>query len=95
MKPLYSILKKPLITEKTSLLKEDSSVVAFVVDRGANKIEIKLAVEAAFDVKVDDVRTMVVAGKRKRTGRNFGKRSNYKKAYVKLAEDSNIDFFGV
>ena len=94
MKPLHQIIRKPLITEKSSLLKEVGDTVAFEVAIDANKIEIKQAIEKAFDVKVKDVRTMVVAGKAKRFGRNFGKRSNYKKAYVTLAE-GNIDFFGV
>jgi large subunit ribosomal protein L23 len=75
--------------------KEDGRVVAFEVARDANKIEIKQAIEKAFDVKVDDVNTMIVAGKIKRVGRQFGKRPNRKKAYITLAEGSNIDFFGV
>jgi large subunit ribosomal protein L23 len=95
MKPLHQIIKKPLITEKTSLQKEAGQVVAFEVSRDANKIEIKQAVEKAFDVKVANVNTVLVAGKVKRVGRQFGKRSNRKKDYVTLAEGSNIDFFGV
>ncbi|OQY20526.1 MAG: 50S ribosomal protein L23 [Desulfobacteraceae bacterium 4572_35.1] len=95
MKLLHQVLKKPLVTEKTALLKEQGQVVVFEVAREANKIEIKQAVEKAFDVKVDDVNTMIVAGKVKRVGRQFGKRPNRKKAYVTLAEGSNIDFFGV
>lgn len=95
MKPLHQILKKPLITEKTAEQKEAQQVVAFEVARNATKIEVKQAVEKAFDVKVDNVNTMVVAGKTKRVGRNIGKRSNWKKAYVTLQEGSNIDFFGV
>ena len=94
MKPLHRIIGKPLITEKSSLLKEVGETVAFEVDMAANKIEIKQAIEKAFNVKVKNVRTMIVAGKTKRFGRNFGKRSNVKKAYVTLAE-GNIDFFGV
>ena len=95
MKPLHQIIKKPLITEKTSQLKEDNQVVAFEVDMNANKVEIKQAVEKAFDVKVTNVNTNIVAGKVKRVGLNFGKRSNRKKAFVTLAEGNNIDFFGV
>lgn len=94
MKPLHQIIRKPLITEKANLQKEAGNTVAFEVSMDANKIEIKQAVEKAFNVKVKDVRTMVVAGKAKRFGRTFGKRSNSKKAYVTLAE-GNIDFFGV
>ena len=61
----------------------------------ANKVEIKQAVEKAFDVKVTNVNTNIVAGKKKRVGLTSGKRSNRKKAFVTLAEGSNIDFFGV
>jgi large subunit ribosomal protein L23 len=94
MKPLHEIIRKPLITEKSNLMKEAGNVVAFEVSMSTNKVEIKQAVERAFNVKVQEVRTLIVAGKRKRTGRNFGKRSNVKKAYVTLAEGT-IDFFGV
>ena len=95
MKPLHQIIVKPLITEKSSEQKDASQVVAFEVSRSANKIEIKQAVEKAFDVKVANVNTLLVAGKIKRVGRQFGRRSNRKKAYVTLAEGSKIDFFGV
>lgn len=95
MKPLHRIISQPLITEKTSLQKEAGRVVAFEVALTANKIEIKQAVEKAFSVKVENVNTVLVAGKQKRVGRSFGKRSNWKKAYVTLAEGSSIDFFGV
>lgn len=97
MKPLHQIIRKPLITEKTSLQKEageSAQVVAFEVARDANKIEIKQAVEKAFNVKVKNVNTALIGGKVKRVGRQFGKRSNWKKAYVTLAEGT-IDFFGV
>jgi large subunit ribosomal protein L23 len=95
MKPLHQIIKKPLITEKTSLQKEVGPNVAFEVSIDANKIEIKQAVEKAFDVKVKNVNTSLVAGKVKRVGRQSGKRPNWKKAYVTLEEGSSIDFFGV
>ena len=94
MKPLHQIIRKPLVTEKSNLMKETDNVVAFEVALSSNKVEIKQAIERAFDVKVQEVRTLIVAGKVKRTGRNFGKRSNVKKAYVTLAEGT-IDFFGV
>jgi large subunit ribosomal protein L23 len=92
---IYSVIKKPHVTEKTSLGSDSSNTVAVVVDRDANKIEIKQAVESLFKVKVDAVRTVNVAGKVKRVGRNFGKRSNWKKAYVTLQEGQSIDFFEV
>lgn len=94
MKPLHQIIKKPLVTEKSSLQKDAGQVVAFEVALDANKVEIKQAVEKAFNVKVAGVNTCVVAGKVKRVGRNFGKRPNRKKALVTLAEGSTIDFFG-
>jgi large subunit ribosomal protein L23 len=94
MKPLHQIIKKPLVTEKSNLQKEAFETVVFEVALDANKVEIKQAIEKAFNVKVKDVRTSVVAGKVKRVGRSFGKRSNFKKAYVSLAEGT-IDFFGV
>jgi len=94
MRPLHQIIRKPLVTEKSNLMKETGNVVAFEVAMGTNKVEIRQAIERAFDVKVQDVRTMVVAGKTKRVGRSIGKRSNVKKAYVTLAEGT-IDFFGV
>jgi len=93
MKPLHQIIQRPLITEKASDM-EARRVVVFEVARVANKIEIKQADDKAFNVKVDNVNTVLVAGKQKRFGRNIGKRSNYKKAYVTLAEGSKIDFFG-
>jgi large subunit ribosomal protein L23 len=95
MKPLHQIIRKPLITEKSSLQKEEGQVVVFEVAREANKIEIKQAVEKAFDVKVKNVNTVLVAGKSKRRGLVIGKRSNRKKAYITLEAGSSIDFFGV
>ena len=92
---IYSVIKKPHVTEKTSLGSDVTNTVAIVVDRDANKIEIKQAVEALFKVKVADVRTVNVSGKVKRFGRNFGKRSNWKKAYVSLQKGQSIDFFEV
>ena len=95
MKPLYEIIRKPLITEKANLLKEEAQVVAFEVAKNANKIEIKQAVEKAFDVKVKSVNTIQLRGKVKRVGYNFGQRNNWKKAYVTLEEGHNIDLYGV
>ncbi|NVN90663.1 MAG: 50S ribosomal protein L23 [Desulfuromonadales bacterium] len=92
---IYSVIKKPHVTEKTSLGGEATNTVAIVVDREANKIEIKNAVETLFKVKVDNVRTVNVAGKVKRFGRNYGKHSNWKKAYVTLQQGQSLDFFEV
>ncbi len=95
MKPLHEIINKPLISEKANLLKEELQVVTFEVNRNANKIEIKQAVEKAFDVKVKSVNTIQFRGKVKRVGANLGQRNNWKKAYVTLEEGQNIDFYGV
>lgn len=92
---IYSVIKKPHVTEKTSLGSDATNTIAVVVDRDANKIEIKKAVEELFKVKVETVRTVNVAGKVKRYGRNFGKKSNWKKAYVTLQKGQSLDFFEV
>ena len=92
---IYDVIKKPLITEKATLEKDNKNVVSFVVNRDANKIEIKEAAEKLFKVQVAAVRTITVAGKVKRAGKFVGKRSNWKKAYVTLKEGSNVDFFEV
>src|SRR5207247_7032133 len=90
----HQVLLKPRITEKGSRMAETSPVVIFEVARDANKTEIKNAVQAAFNVEVEDVRTVLVRGKIKRRGRSIGQRSNWKKAIVTLAEGHTIDFFG-
>ena len=92
---IYSVIKKPLITEKTTIEKDDRNVISFVVSSDANKIEIKDAVKTLFNVDVASVKTVNVAGKVKRVGKSIGKRSNWKKAYVTLKEGSNVDFFEV
>jgi large subunit ribosomal protein L23 len=90
---IYDVIKKPLITEKTTVEKDEKNVIAVVVNAAANKIEIKAAVEQLFNAQVAAVNTVNVAGKTKRTARGMGKRSNWKKAYVTLKEGSNVDFF--
>lgn len=92
---MYDVIKRPLVTEKSTIEKDERNVIALEVDRNANKIEIKQAVEKLFKVEVDDVNTVNVAGKVKRVGKHTGKRSNWKKAYVTLKEGSNVDFFEV
>jgi len=87
------IIIAPLMTEKMSALQEDQNKVAFVVDRSANKIEIKRAVESRFNVKIDKVSTVNMMGKTKKMGRFEGRRSNWKKAVVTLKEGFKIDFF--
>ena len=90
---IYDVIKKPLITEKTTVEKDERNVIAFVVNRAANKIEIKAAVKQLFNAEVASVNTVNVAGKTKRSAKGVGKRSNWKKAYVTLKEGSNVDFF--
>lgn len=87
------IIKRPLITEKTSIQKELYNQVSFEVDRRANRIEIKRAVESVFNVRVSDVKTMQVTGKIKQRGRITGKRRDWKKAIVTLMPGERIDFF--
>lgn len=92
MKNLYNIIKKPCLTEKGMTLQEMNNQVVFKVDPAANKLEIKQAVETVFNVKVSDVRTCNVVGKKKRMGKHSGQRASWKKAIVNLAEGSKIDF---
>jgi large subunit ribosomal protein L23 len=87
------IIKRPLITEKTSIQKELYNQLTFEVDRRANRIEIKRAVETVFDVRVSAVKTLQVTGKIKRRGRILGKRRDWKKAIVRLMPGERIDFF--
>ena len=89
----YEIIRRPLITEKTSIQKEIANQLTFEVDRRANRIEIKRAVETAFKIRVASVQTMQVKGKVKRRGRNIGKRRDWKKAIVTLMPGERIDFF--
>ncbi len=93
MKDIYSIVKSPLITEKATYQKEVSNQVSLAVRCDANKIEIKRAVESLFNVKVMSVNTANRKGKTKRVGRFVGKKAFVKRAIVKLAPDSKIDFF--
>ena len=93
MKANRKIIIRPIITEKISNLQETENKVAFAVDRSANKIEIRQAVEEKFNVKVKKVATVNVKGKVKRLGRFEGRRSDWKKAIVTLREGFKIDFF--
>jgi len=89
----YDIIKRPLITEKTNIQKENYNQVTFEVDRKANRVEIKRAIKNIFKVNVTTVRTMQVKGKTKQRGKIVGKRRNWKKAIVKLMPGERIDFF--
>ena len=93
MKNIYQVIKQPLITEKANILKEKENKVSFVVDRGANKAEIKEAVERLLKVKVLEVHVSNMKGKPRRIGRTMGKRSDWKKAVVTLRPGDHIEFF--
>lgn len=94
MKDYHSLILRPVITEKSTRLKEENREVCFEVPRGANKIEIKNAIEHLFKTKVAEVRTQMKAGKIRRVGRNLGKTKGWKKAYVKLREgEKMIEYF--
>jgi len=93
MAQLEEVLKKPLITEKTSIIGEGSNKYGFVVDLKANKNQIKKAIETLYDVKVLNVRTSILPGKLKKAGRFVKKTQKTKKAYVQLAEGQKIEFF--
>jgi large subunit ribosomal protein L23 len=87
------LIRRPLITEKSTRLKEGSNTICFEVARTANKIEVRRAVEKLFGVKVLGVRVANRQGKWKRMGRFVGQRKAWKKAYVRLAPDQTIEFF--
>lgn len=87
------LIRRPLITEKASRLKEASNTVCFEVAVAANKIEVGKAVEKLFGVKVTNVRVANRQGKRKRMGRFVGRRKAWKKAYVRLAAGEKLEFF--
>ncbi len=93
MKSTDFIIKQAIISEKGTILRDNENRYVFKVHPQANKIEIKKAVETAFDVKVLDVKTINVKGKTKRLGRFEGKRSSWKKALVRLKEGDSIDIF--
>ena len=94
IKDPHKIILRPVITEKTTRLKASSGVICFEVARGANKIEIKRAIEQLFKTKVAEVRTQTNAGKIRRVGRTTGKTKDWKKAYVRLrAGEKPIEYF--
>ncbi len=89
----HEILRKPVITEKSTIQKEANNQFTFEVDRRANKVEIRRAVEQVFNARVVNVRTIRMDGKIKRFGRTLGKRRNWKKAIVTLAQGEHVEFF--
>lgn len=90
---LHKIIKRPLITEKANIHKEQSNQIALEVDRRANKIEIRRAVEILLKTEVLEVKTMNVEGKKRRVGRNVGRKPSWKKAIVRLAPGKRVEFF--
>jgi large subunit ribosomal protein L23 len=94
MKGPRDIIQAPLISEKGTALAESANQFLFRVRPDANKIEVMQAVETLFKVKVTNVRMARYLGKVRRVGRNMGRRSDWKKAYVTLKEGDKIDFFG-
>lgn len=89
----HDVIRKPLVTEKSNIGREEQNLVTFAVDPRANKHEIRQAVEQLFSVKVVDVRTMRMPRKTRRVGRFAGRKTAWKKAIVKLAEGQAIEFF--
>ena len=92
---LFTLIKSPIVTEKSARVGESSKQIVFKVDLTANKREIKKAVEELFKVEVTKVTTSIVKGKRKRNKNCLYKKSDYKKAFVSLSKDSEIQFEGV
>jgi large subunit ribosomal protein L23 len=90
---LTDVIRRPLITEKTSILREDGRTIVFQVAPGANKVQIRRAIEQLLGSKVDSIRTSISHGKVKRQGRFAGRRPDWKKAYVKLREGAKIPEF--
>jgi large subunit ribosomal protein L23 len=89
----YDILKRPLVTEKSTVEKDERNKLCFEVDRRANKIQIKGAVEKIFKVNVLDVATIRMKGKKKRVGRHFTQLPNWKKAVVTIKAGQRVEFF--
>ena len=91
MKDLYQVIKRPLLTEKSTRKKEEFNEVALEVDRRANRSEVKTAVQTLFKVKVQRVNLMQMEGKKKRVGRRIGRTADWKKALVRLAPGEAIE----
>jgi large subunit ribosomal protein L23 len=91
MKDMFQIIKRPLLTEKSTRKKEEINEVTFEVDRRANRSEVKMAVQTLFKVKVQRVNLMQLEGKKKRVGKKLGKTADWKKALVRLAPGEAIE----
>jgi len=90
---ITDVIRRPLITEKTSTLREDGRTIVFEVAAEANKVEVRRAVEQLLGSKVDSIRTSIAHGKVKRQGRFAGRRPDWKKAYVRLRDGEKLPDF--
>jgi len=90
---VHEVIRKPLVTEKSNIGREESNVVTFAVDPRANKHDVRRAIESLFDVNVVTVRTMLMPRKLRRVGKFAGYKPQWKKAIVELAEGQSIEFF--
>ena len=90
---IHDVIRRPLVTEKSTIAREDNNLATFAVNPDANKHDIRRAVEELFNVEVTDVRTMRQPRKGRRVGRKIGRRTEWKKAIVSLAEGHSIEFF--
>jgi large subunit ribosomal protein L23 len=90
---LTEVIRRPLVTEKTSIQREDGRTIVFHVALAANRTEVKRAIEQLLGSKVESVRTSIAHGKIKRQGRFAGRRSDWKKAYVRLREGEKMPEF--
>ena len=90
---ITDVIRRPLITEKTTVMREDGQTLVFEVARGATKVDIKRAVEKLFGSKVAQVRTATMHGKFKRQGKFIGQRSDWKKAFVRLRDGEKVPEF--
>jgi large subunit ribosomal protein L23 len=90
---LHDVIRRPLVTEKSTVARETGNLVTLAVDPRASKHDVQRAVETLFDVKVVSVRTMRMAPKLRRVGKNAGRKPEWKKALVQLAEGQSIEFF--
>jgi len=90
---LTEVIRRPITTERTTVIREEGRTLVFQVANGANKIDIRRAVEQLFGAKVESVRTSLAHGKVKRQGKYSGRRSDWKKAYVKLREGEKLPEF--
>ncbi len=90
---VHDVIQRPVVTEKSSIARDEANIATFRVDPNATKQEIRHAVEVLFEVNVKRVRTLQQPGKKRRVGKSVGRRPAWKKAIVELAEGQTIEFF--